>query len=131
MGHTSTTKSRRYRGPSGSTFAVKKPSVPFTATSIAKHKVAEAAQRATRLQRELHFYFIFIRLLTNVHIEMSPDELASIENLRNEPAEEDSDWEMADDTFTNILEGRQPLNISHEGGEFGTLADLHSSMRKG
>ena len=62
---------------------------------------------------------------------MTLEERQMVMDLRDPPTAEDSDWEMADDTFTNILKGRQPLNISHEGGEFGTLADLHSSMCKG
>jgi hypothetical protein len=45
------------------------------------------------------------------------------------PTEEDADWEMADGVFDDILDGHQPLNISHEGGEFEALADLAERMR--
>jgi len=38
---------------------------------------------------------------------------------------------MTNDVFTNVLDGNQPLNISHEGGEFGALEDLEQQMRKG
>jgi len=95
--------------------------------------------RNTRLRKLLSVQQDFSMSFTNVlftwlptpaHIELSPDELKSIEILRDEPTDEDDDWEMADGPFAHILEGRQPLNISHEGGEFEALEDLHSSMRK-
>jgi hypothetical protein len=38
---------------------------------------------------------------------------------------------MADDVFADVLDGNQPLNISHEGGEFGALEDLMRGVRKG
>jgi hypothetical protein len=37
---------------------------------------------------------------------------------------------MADGVFDDILNGHQPLSISHEGGEFEALSDLVERMRK-
>jgi hypothetical protein len=37
---------------------------------------------------------------------------------------------MTEDVFANVLDGYQPLSISHEGGEFEALATLEHQMRK-
>jgi hypothetical protein len=37
---------------------------------------------------------------------------------------------MADDILGDVLDGHQPLNISHEGGEFEALTDLEKRMRQ-
>lgn len=68
--------------------------------------------------------------LTYVYTELSPDELASIQILRDDTPEEDADWEMADGAFADVLDGHQALDISHEGGEFEALADLERRMRR-
>lgn len=62
--------------------------------------------------------------------ELDPSELATIQTLRDPPSQEDADWEMTDDLLENVLGGNQPLNISHEGGEFEALADLAHGLQK-
>jgi hypothetical protein len=37
---------------------------------------------------------------------------------------------MEDDVFAGVLDGQQPLDMSHEGGEFDALADLYCEMHK-
>lgn len=69
-------------------------------------------------------------MLTIFAIELSPSELATIRALHETPSQDDSDWEMTDEVFIDVLNGNQPLNISHEGGEFGALEDLARQVRK-
>jgi hypothetical protein len=38
---------------------------------------------------------------------------------------------MTDDVFAGVLYGHQPLDISHEGGEFEAMVDFQRQMSKG
>jgi len=53
--------------------------------------------------------------------DLSPSELATMQTLQEPPFQEDADWEM-------ILNGNQPINISHEGGKFNALIDLEKGV---
>jgi hypothetical protein len=64
-------------------------------------------------------------------VDLSAGELQALQGLRHEDGEDDDgDWEMADGVFADILDGHQPLEMSHEGGEFEALVDLEQRMRK-
>ena len=119
MGFTSTTKSKKYRGRS----CASKASVSFTAASVVKRKALDAAQHAARVQRE----FSCLWLLTRINAELSPQEIAPIEALRDPPVDGDADWAMTKNIFGDVLDGCRPLDISHEGGEFEAIA---AAMRK-
>lgn len=40
------------------------------------------------------------------------------------------DWEMADGVMADVLDGTQPLNVSHEGGEFEAMTAIYQDMLK-
>lgn len=46
------------------------------------------------------------------------------------PADGDVDWEMADDALADVLDGMQPLNVSHEGGKFEAMTAIYQDMLK-
>jgi hypothetical protein len=61
---------------------------------------------------------------------MIPDERRALEALRELPVD-DSDEDYEDINLRNILDGSQPLDISHAGGEFQALArDVDRDVRK-
>ena len=68
-------------------------------------------------------------MLNVLSTELSPSELTTIQTLHDPPSQDDSDWEMMDDVLTDVLDGNQPINISHKGGEFEALADIEWRMR--
>jgi hypothetical protein len=65
-----------------------------------------------------------------VSTDLSWLELATIQTLLEPPLQEDADWEMADDVLSDILNGNQPINISHEGGEFNALLNLENGIHQ-
>src|ERR1700677_2719723 len=91
---TSSTKSKRYRGPTGS--LASKGSLTISATSIVKRKISDMIQQTTRGQRRLLVIHLHVMRLINSSIELSPAELAAIQTLRDPPGPEDDDWEMSD-----------------------------------
>lgn len=124
MGFHASSKSKRYRGPSSNHTT----SNVFSAAAIARRKIFEAGQRASRPQCEFRFVTSLGRhpVFNFKPLDLSPDELASAQALSDPPAGEDADWEMADD----VLNGTQPLNLSHEGGEFEAISELYQDMVK-
>jgi len=126
---TSSSKSKRYRGPAGN-FLSSKGFISTSAASIAKRKISDAIQLAARTQRRLLALYLLAMKLNKFSSELSQSELTAIQTLRDPPGQDNEDWEMADDALGDVLDGHQLLNISHEGGEFEALADLEKRMRK-
>jgi hypothetical protein len=62
--------------------------------------------------------------LNMVHTEMTPDQRRALEALRDLPlaGNDDDEIDLGRVTIEDILDGSEPLNISHAGGELAALA---------
>lgn len=62
---------------------------------------------------------------------MTHDEMETVMTLRD-PVEDEDEWQTLDDAdgMQGILNGEQPVNISHHGGEFEAMAKLYERVRK-
>jgi len=89
-------------------------------------KTLQARERQrVRLQGALNITFIFNSLNNTIYTtEMTPDERHALEALRELPLD-DNDGQHMDlgtiVTVEDILDGSEPLDISHAGGEFSAL----------
>lgn len=63
--------------------------------------------------------------LNNIHTEMTPDQRHALEALRDLPiaGDDDDEIDLGRVTIEDILDGSEPLNISHAGGELAALAE--------
>jgi hypothetical protein len=62
---------------------------------------------------------------------MTPDELRALEALRELPlvGDDDNEIDMGHVNLEDVLDGSEPLDISHAGGEFAVLTrDLKQGL---
>jgi hypothetical protein len=66
-----------------------------------------------------------LNLICNIHTEMTPDQRRALEALRDLPmaGDDDDEIDLGRVTIEDILDGSEPLNISHAGGELAALAE--------
>jgi hypothetical protein len=64
-------------------------------------------------------------MVCNIYTEMTPDQLHALEALRDLPiaGDDDNKVDLGRVTIEDILDGSEPLKISHAGGELAALAE--------
>jgi hypothetical protein len=88
-------------------------------------KAADAREkRKARLNGK--FVYLFVQLRADnlcTLAEMTPDQRRALEALRELPivGDDDDEMDLGHVTLEDILDGSEPLDISHAGGEFAAL----------
>ena len=116
----------RHSGPSQDVFGRKiQPTREVLGPKAMEKKAAEAREkRKARLNGSLSIYLCLCKLVIwGTLVEMTPDQRRALEALRELPivGDDDDEIDLGRVTLEDILDGSEPLDISHAGGEFVAL----------
>ena len=116
----------RHSGPSRDVFGRKiQPTREVLGPKAMEKKAADAREkRKARLNGK--FVYLFVQLRADnlcTLAEMTPDQRHALEALQELPivGDDDDKMDLGHITLEDILDGSEPLDISHAGGEFAAL----------